>query len=107
LYENIGVRNEVLWNSERAEHIRSRSQRYPGAFNIEPAWTQEVLTDPDRIVRDPDPKSRSGAMRVIGYSSSAHAVLTVIIDPQTRQGITAWKTTGADMSAYLAGEESS
>ncbi len=71
---------EVIWSQERAEHIQSRSQRYPGAFNIEPAWTSEALSDPERIVQNPDPKSHTGAMRVVGYSSSAHAVLTVILD---------------------------
>jgi hypothetical protein len=37
--------------------------------------------DPRAIVRDPDPRSRIGALRLIGYSPSARFVLTVIIDP--------------------------
>jgi hypothetical protein len=33
------------------------------------------------VVRDPDPKSTAAYIRIIGYSSSANFVLTVIVDP--------------------------
>jgi len=56
------------------------------------------------IVRDPDPKSRIGAIRLIGYSPSAGFVLTVIVDPIDWAGITAWKARGADLRSYLEGE---
>lgn len=68
-------------DEEDADYIRRRSDRYPGALNIEPEWTLEAAADPRSIVRDPDPKSRIGAIRLIGYSPSAGFVLTVIIDP--------------------------
>jgi hypothetical protein len=55
------------------------------------------------LVRDPGPKNRSGAIRLIGYSSSAGFVLTVIIDPADQAGITAWKTRGSDLRDYLEG----
>jgi hypothetical protein len=45
--------------------------------NIEPDWTVEAAADPWRIVRDPGPKSRTGAVRIIGYSPSAGFVVTV------------------------------
>lgn len=48
----------------------------------------------------PDPKSRSAAVRIIGYSPSAGLVITVIITPSDHAGVTAWKTSGADLNAY-------
>jgi hypothetical protein len=42
--------------------------------------------------------------RLIGYSPSAGFVLTVIVDPVNKAGITAWKTRGADLRSYLEGE---
>jgi hypothetical protein len=49
-------------------YICRRSQRYPGALNIEPELALEAAADPQAIVRDPDPKSRTGAIRLISYS---------------------------------------
>ncbi|MGW0521551.1 hypothetical protein [Crossiella sp. NPDC003009] len=66
-----------------------------------PAWTLEAAADPHRITREPDPKSRSGHTRIVGYSLSAGFVLTVIIDPEDHSGVTAWKTSGADLREYL------
>ncbi|WHT20733.1 hypothetical protein N8J89_06600 [Crossiella sp. CA-258035] len=91
----------LWWDDEDAEHIRQRSPRYPGATDIEPAWTLEAAADPHRITREPDPKSRSGHTRIVGYSLSAGFVLTVIIDPEDHSGVTAWKTSGADLREYL------
>jgi hypothetical protein len=51
-----------------------------------------------------DPKSRTGAARLVGYSPSAGFVLTVIFDPVDKAGVTAWKTRGADLRDYLGGE---
>ena len=92
---------ELWWDAEDAEHIRSRSTRYPHATDIEPEWTLQAAADPARVVRDPDPKSRAAYIRLIGYSSGAGFVLTVIIDPQDSSGVTAWKTRGADLRNYL------
>jgi hypothetical protein len=33
------VVGELWWDEEDADHIRSRSIRYPGADDIEPGWT--------------------------------------------------------------------
>ncbi len=72
------VVDDLWWRDEDAEYIRHRSDRYPGATNIEPDWTVEAAADPRRILHDPDPKSRTGAIRIIGYSPSAGFVVTVI-----------------------------
>lgn len=90
----------LWWCDEDAEYIRRRSDRYPGATNIVPAWTQEAATDPRRIVREPDPKSRTGAVGIIGYSPTAGFVLTVIATGRTHAGVTAWKSSGADLRDY-------
>jgi len=100
------VTGELWWDDEDAAHIRDRSARYPGASDIEPDWTLEAATDANRVVRDPDPKSTAAYVRIIGYSSSADFVLTVIVDPDDWSGVTAWKTRGGDLRAYLEGKES-
>jgi dienelactone hydrolase len=92
---------ELWWDGEDAEYIRSRSTRYPQATDIEPEWTLQAAADWARVVRNPDPKSRVAYIRLIGYSPGAGFVLTVIIDPQDFSGVTAWKTRGADLRHYL------
>jgi len=99
------VPGELWWDDEDAAHIRSRSVRYPGAEDIEPGWTLEAAADRHRVVRDPDPSSRAGYIRIIGYSSVAGFVLTVIVDPEDWSGVTAWQTRGADLRDYLEGKE--
>ena len=42
----------------------------------------------------------------MGYSPSAAAVLTVIIDPYDGSGVTAWIARGADLRNYLDSKES-
>ena len=91
----------LWWDEEDAQHIRTRSTRYPGAVDLEPAWTLEAAADPDSLVRQPDAKSRAGYTRLIGHSPSAGAVLTVIIDPHDGSGVTAWIARGADLRRYL------
>ena len=99
------VEVQVWWPIVQAHHIRSRNERYPGAVGIEPEWTLEAAADRDRIVRHSDPVSRTGAVRIIGYSSGAGFVLTVIVDPADGAGITAWKSSGADLRAYEGGSD--
>ena len=96
---------KLWWEGEDAAHIRGRSERYPGAIDIDPGWTLEAADDPRRIVRDPDPLSRIAAIRLIGYSPTAGFVITVIVDPVDWAGVTAWKTRGADLRSYLEGKE--
>ncbi len=92
--------DDLCWRDADAEYIRRRSDRYPGAVNIEPAWTVVAATDPRRIERDPDPKSRVGAVRITGYSPSAGFVITVIATAGAPAGVTAWKSSGADLRDY-------
>jgi hypothetical protein len=68
----------IHWSTDGINYIGSRSARYPGAVDLNPDWTQEVLTDPDLIAFEPDPKSRIGASRFIGESPAAGLVLVVI-----------------------------
>ena len=49
---------------------------------------------------DPDPKSRTGAVRIIGNSASAGFVITIIATGGARAGVTAWKSSGADLRDY-------
>ncbi len=99
--DSVVVVDSLWWDIEEAEHIRNRSSRYPGATDIDPAWTLEAAVDLRSIVRAPDPKSRTGAGRLIGDSPSAGFVVTVIFDLEDEAGITAWKTVGADLRNYL------
>jgi hypothetical protein len=62
----------------------------------------EAVADPRAVVSDPDPKSHTGAIRIVGYSAAAGFVLTVIaarIDGEL-WGVTAWKTTGIERRSY-------
>jgi hypothetical protein len=93
--------DSLWWDEEDARHIQTRSSRYPGATDIDPAWTAEAAADARRLLRDPDPRSRAGYIRLVGYAPSAGFVLTVIIDPADWSGVSAWKTRGADLRAYL------
>jgi hypothetical protein len=96
---------QLWWSDAQAAYLRRRSARYPGALDIEPAWTVEAAADAHAIVRDPDPRSRTDppAVRIIGWSPSAGCVLTIIARATDWAGVTAWKTTGADLRAYLEG----
>lgn len=62
--------------SKRGSYIRSRHA-------IDPHWAGEAVHDAHAVWLVPDPAGRSGrAVRVIGYSPTAGAVLTVIlVDP--------------------------
>ncbi|MCK0114347.1 hypothetical protein MWU75_19600 [Ornithinimicrobium sp. F0845] len=99
---------ELHWDAESIAYITDRSRRYPGAVNIDPSWTREVLTDVDLVALEPDPKSRMGASRFIGHSQSAGRVLVVIayrdLDGELH-GVNAWPATGADLQIYQEGRD--
>jgi uncharacterized DUF497 family protein len=66
----------------------------------------EALDDPDRVVLDPDPSSESGrSVRVIGYSPSAAALITVITldDEGTTYGVNGWRSENTDRRRYREG----
>lgn len=58
--------NSLDWK-HRAEHIRTRSERMPGDFDVEPAWATEAALDPKRIVRT----TQGLSLKVVGHSPSA------------------------------------
>lgn len=90
------------WTTARADHIAGRSQRYHEATDIEVEWAQEAVTDPRAMVSDPDPRSKTGASRIVGYSPTAGFVITVIalwLDEEL-WGVSAWKTSGAERRNY-------
>ena len=69
----------------------------------------EAMADPDRVVLDPDPATTSGrGIRIIGYSITAQAVLTVIVveEDGVTYGSNAWKANPKDQRRYIGTEES-
>ncbi|MGI8418015.1 MAG: hypothetical protein ACR2P2_17790 [Nakamurella sp.] len=97
----------IEWTSAAAEHIRTRSVRYAGAADIDPAWTIDVVTDPDRLVDEPDPRSgQVKSARIVGYSPAAQMVINVVALRDAHgvlHGASAWKTRGAPLRQYLEG----
>jgi hypothetical protein len=71
---------------------------------------EEALADERRVVFEPDYASRSGqSVRVIGYSTSADKVLTVIVvtDENGKEwGGSGWPANKRDKSYYEVGGES-
>ena len=62
----------VDW-SKRSEYVCSRHA-------VEQAWADEAVQDEHAVWLRPDPASLSGrSVRVIGYSSSAQQLLTVVL----------------------------
>ena len=97
------VTGRVDWR-KRAGYVRDRHQ-------VEPAWADEAVADPEACWLDPDPASISGlSVRVIGYSGGADAVLTVILlpgdgDPEEPAdgdwwGVNAWPANERDERLY-------
>lgn len=93
----------LYWAGDDAAYIRSRSTRYAGAVDIEPAWTLEVLADERLVELTPYPTSRVGASGFIGNSPSAGRVL-VLIAYRDRDGdlhgMNAWPASGRDLATY-------
>ncbi|HVX46660.1 MAG TPA: transposase [Mycobacteriales bacterium] len=97
------MRERILWSVDDALYIRTRSNRYSDAVDVQPAWTQEALNDPDLIAFEPDPKSRIGASRFIGESPSAGRLLVIIAYRDldgVLHGVNAWPASGIDRTFY-------
>ena len=80
---------------------------YIAKHGVTSAQADEAIADPERVVINPDPASKSGrGVRIIGYSTTAQAVLTVIVldDEGTTHGVNAWKANARDQRLYR-GEE--
>lgn len=93
----------VDW-TKRASYIQQR-------HGIQATWADEAADDDHAVWLTPDPASRSGhAVRVIGYSPRAAAVLTVILlaasaDPDELPdgdwwGSNAWRANERDQRIY-------
>jgi hypothetical protein len=113
-YDSIAIPDlrvdSVTWTAGQAEHVRTRSSRYPGAVNLEPEWATEAVMDPKRRF-GLDPAGKTGeAIRVVGQSATSGQVLTVILIPEEHPplgawlGVTAWVTKGRDLRDYEAHE---
>lgn len=50
------VPETIAWGDDATKHLRTRSARHPGATDIDPAWTVDVVNDPERLVDEPDPR---------------------------------------------------
>jgi hypothetical protein len=112
-YDSIPVSelrlDSVQWLPEQAGHIRTRSERYPGALDVEPEWATEAALDPRARI---GLAGRTGeGIRVTGWSAGARRVLTVILLPAAHPpdgewlGATSWTTKGRDLREYEEEEE--
>lgn len=63
----------MIWSDAAAQHL-ARSQRYPGAVDIEVDWTVEAVNDIDAVQVDPYWTSRVNALAIIGYSAAGRAL---------------------------------
>lgn len=66
----------------------------------------EALSDPDRVVLDPDPASKSGrGTRTIGYSPTTACLVTVILleHDGTTYGVNGWRSNSTDQRRYREG----
>jgi uncharacterized DUF497 family protein len=82
---------------------------YIAKHGVNPAEADEAIADPDRVVLSPDPASKSGrGVRVIGYSITAEAILTVIVldHEGSTIGVNAWKANPKDQQRYEGTETS-
>lgn len=94
--------------TKRADYIQQR-------HGIEGSWASEAVADEHAVWLVPDPASRSGhAVRVVGYSATAAAVLVVIpvaadADPEEQPdggwwGSNAWSANHRDRRIYEEAE---
>lgn len=88
----------VDW-SQRGEYMQQR-------HGIAPTWADEALSDPDRVVLDPDPASKSGrGTRTVGFSPTAQYLVTVILleHEGTVYGVNGWRSNSTDQRRYKEG----
>lgn len=83
--------------SDTADHIAER-------HDLTPAEVNEALADPNRVVLNPDPAQRPGGrgVRIIGFSITANAVLSVIVVEHEGivHGATAFPSNAHDQRIY-------
>lgn len=89
------VYTDVDW-SHRGDYIVAK-------HGVQPIEAIEALNDPDRLVLDPDPASKSGrTARIIGWSRTAAKLLKVIVltDAGREYGVNAWPANDTDIRRY-------
>jgi hypothetical protein len=94
------VKVDVDW-THGAGHMEARHQ-------VTPEEADEAVADIDAVWFDPDPHSKSGrSVRVIGYSHTRRAILTVILvhrDEGGYWGANGWESNPSDRRRYERGE---
>jgi hypothetical protein len=107
------VAERIIWDDAAALHIKraSRPGGSPNDTDIEVAWTEEVIADPDRHVDEPYEGSEyDNVVRLIGYSTTAGFVITVIAIRQRSNrlldGKTARRASRRERAIYAAGSQS-
>lgn len=93
-----GVFERVDW-SKRGEYMQ-------GKHGITPEVADDALGDPDRVVVTPDYNSTSGqSVRIIGYSTIADDVVTVIVVEYEgiEYGVNGWSANAKDRHIYSEG----
>ena len=95
----------IWWDEIASAHLRDRPLRHLGGRTVEPKWAAEAAEDTSAVIRDPDPVSRTGAARLVGYCPTIDRVLVVIYNAETGRGYTAWPATGADLRRYVKGAQ--
>lgn len=84
----------------------SKRGEYIAKHGMTPTQADEALGDPECVTLDPDPASKSGASRrVIGYSTTAQAVIAVILTDfeGVTYGVNAWEASDRDKRLYRQG----
>jgi uncharacterized DUF497 family protein len=74
---------------------------------VAPDEADEAVSDPERIVIDPDYNSTSGrSVRIIGFSPTLDDLLTVIVvnEGNVVYGVNAWRSNSRDRRIYEEGE---
>ena len=69
-----------------------------------PYQANEALSDPERVVIDPDYNRTSGrSTRIVGFSATAGDLLTVIVlvEGDATYGVNAWRSNARDRRIYL------
>ncbi|MEX2375072.1 MAG: hypothetical protein WD942_05730 [Dehalococcoidia bacterium] len=96
-YEGIPLRDLQIYDidwTHRGEHIRSRSWRAPGDFDVEPAWATEAVMDPFRLVRT----TAGLSVEVVGFSNRCGRVLKVWIVPKDMEAGAWWGASACQAS---------
>lgn len=89
-----------MWDTADWSHRGEYMYRRHG---IAPDWADEALVDPERVVLEPGPSSKSGqGVRIVGYSASAEFLVTVIVLEHEGivYGVNEWRANTTDLRRY-------